>query len=161
MTKLEIISIDDEREVLAALRRDLVAFYQYCNLTFCESSEEAAEVLEELDAKGAAIALIICDHIMPGKNGIDFLIEMNRDMRFNATKRLLITGLATHQDTIQAINEAEIDRYIEKPWVTQHLHQTVKTLLTEYVLENGIDYQIFLEILDQSTLLRYLRRTTG
>jgi two-component system chemotaxis response regulator CheY len=160
MTKLEIISIDDEREVLAALRRDLAVFSKFCNLTFCESSEEAAEVLEELDADGAAIALIICDHIMPGQNGIDFLIELNRDMRFSKTKRLLLTGLATHQDTIQAINEAQIDRYIEKPWTTENLHKTVRTLLTEYILESGLDYQTYLEILDQDTLLRYLRRTT-
>ena len=105
MEKLKIISIDDQREILAALRKDLLQLGEYCSLAECESAEEAAEVLDEVDAEGAHLAILICDHVMPGQNGIDFLAEFDKDVRFPHTKRVLLTGLATHQDTIVAINE--------------------------------------------------------
>lgn len=160
MEKPEIICVDDEREVLAALKRDLAGFKDYCNLTYCESAEEAQEVLEDLDAEGKPVALIVCDHIMPGKNGVDFLIELNKDSRFARTKKLLLTGLATQQDTIQAINQAQLDRYIEKPWAAESLIQVMKVLLTEFVVGAGMDYSDAMEILDQPTLYKFLRRQT-
>ena len=160
MEKPEIICVDDEREVLAALKRDLAGFKDYCNLTYCESAEEAQEVLEDLDAEGKPVALIVCDHIMPGKNGVDFLIELNKDSRFARTKKLLLTGLATQQDTIQAINQAQLDRYIEKPWAAESLIQVMKVLLTEFVVGAGMDYSDAMEILDQQTLYKFLRRQT-
>ena len=160
MEKPEIICVDDEREVLAALKRDLAGFKDYCNLTYCESAEEAQEVLEDLDAEGRPVALIVCDHIMPGKNGVDFLIELNKDSRFARTKKLLLTGLATQQDTIQAINQAQLDRYIEKPWAAESLIQVLKVLLTEFVVGAGMDYSNAMEILDQQTLYKFLRRQT-
>ncbi len=160
MEKPEIICVDDEREVLAALKRDLAGFKDYCNLTYCESAEEAQEVLEDLDAEGKPVALIVCDHIMPGKNGVDFLIELNKDSRFARIKKLLLTGLATQQDTIQAINQAQLDRYIEKPWAAESLIQVIKVLLTEFVVSAGMDYSDAMDILDQPTLYKFLRRQT-
>ena len=73
MEKPEIICVDDEREVLAALKRDLAEFKDYCNLTYANPPKETQEVLEDLDAeRQTEVALIVCDHIMPGKNGVDF-----------------------------------------------------------------------------------------
>jgi two-component system chemotaxis response regulator CheY len=157
MEKLNIVCIDDQREVLTALRKDLDQFKSHCQIEECESAAEASEVMNELDAAGEHVAVLICDHVMPGKNGIDFLIEVNQDLRFAKTKKLLLTGMATHQDTIVAINKAHIDRYIEKPWDIQNLTQTLKSLLTMYVIEAGIEYQPFLEVLDQGILYRELR----
>jgi len=157
MQLLKIICIDDQREVLATLHKDLNHFENYCQIIECESAAEAEEVLDEIDAAGNELALIICDHIMPGKNGIDFLIEFHHDLRFPHAKKLLLTGMATHQDTIQAINEADIDHYIEKPWDRSDLIQTTKKLLTDYILEAGLDYQPYLTILDQPRLYQKMR----
>ena len=54
MEKLNIICIDDQREVLATLGKDLEPLETHCEMLSCESAEEAGEVLEELDAAGAA-----------------------------------------------------------------------------------------------------------
>ena len=157
MEKINMMCIDDQRGVLMALRKDLGFFKDACTIIVCESADEAAEVLDEIDTAGEHLAVIICDHLMPGKSGVDFLIELNGDARFPKTKKLLLTGLATHQDTIVAINEAQIDRYIEKPWDKESLIQTVKVLLTLYLLQSGSDYKLYLKILDQQTLYRELR----
>jgi two-component system chemotaxis response regulator CheY len=158
MTKLNIICIDDQREVLAALRKDLEPLEQYCAVEACESADEALEVMEELDDHGKQVAVIISDHVMPGQSGIEFLTDINYDSRFSGACKLLLTGMATHQDTIVAINEANIDRYIEKPWDIDTLVRMVKELLTKYVLRAGIAYQPFLPVLDQKKLYESLRR---
>ena len=157
MRKLEIICIEDQREVLASLKKDLALFTDYFRITDCESADEAQEVMEDIDEAGDKVALIICDHIMPGEKGVDFLINVDQDVRFEQTKKILLTGLATHKDTITAINEAHIDHYIEKPWNTDELIDIVKILVTEYLIQGGIDYKPFMKIIDQQTLYRELR----
>ncbi len=160
MSKPTIVLVDDQRDVLTTVLKDLEEFSGYFAFESCESAEEAFEVMEDIDAEGGAPALIVCDHIMPEKNGVELLVDLNSDRRFRDTKKLLLTGLATHQDTIIAINAARIDQYIEKPWEKDKLVETVKQLVTEYLLDKGIDYNPFLPILDQEALYRKLRMET-
>jgi two-component system chemotaxis response regulator CheY len=157
MQKPNIVCVDDQREVLATLKKDLDGFLNFFKIEYCESAEEAYEIIEEIDEKGENLALLICDHIMPVSNGIDFLIEVDNDIRFQKTKKLLLTGLATHQDTIIAINNANIDYYVEKPWESADLINAVKHLLTKYILTSSIDYSEFISILDQELLYKELR----
>ncbi|MDX9752754.1 MAG: response regulator [bacterium] len=160
MSTINILCIDDQRDVLATLRKDLTVFESHFNLIDCESAAEARDAIEEIDQEGSYLALLICDHLMPKKNGIDFLIEMHEDSRFSKTKKLLLTGMATHKDTIEAINMADIDRYIEKPWDEEELVHIVKELLTQFILSIGIEYQPYLNLLDQPTLLKILKDRT-
>lgn len=148
MEKLIIICIDDQREVLGTLRKDLNVFSSCCNIVECESANEAEELLEEIHEKEEPLALIICDHIMPGKNGIDLFIEINKDARFPNVKKMLLTGLATQEDTIIAINKAHIDRYVEKPWHLQNLQKTIKLLLAEFISEAGMNKQEYSDIVN-------------
>lgn len=160
MTKPSILIIDDQRDVLTAVRKDLSAFEDACTLIECESSAEAKEVLEDIDAEGGYAAVVVCDHIMAKQNGVDFLIELKKDARFKHTRKLLLTGLATHQDTITAINMAQIDQYVEKPWKPEQLEEMVRILLTLYLLDVGVDYQEYLSVMHQPTLLDSLKTTT-
>lgn len=157
MEKLRILCVDDQREVLAALSKDLEPLESHFEVLKCESAAEATELLEEINDAGGHTALIICDHIMPGETGVQFLKRLVEDETYRPTKRLLLTGLATHEDTIQAINLAKINCYIEKPWDEESLLKKVKKLLTEYVLESGLDYHEYLPNLDSDTLYRLLK----
>lgn len=157
MEKLIILCVDDQREVLSALTKDLAIFEEYTDIEECDGGEEALEVLDEIDAEGNFPALIISDHVMPDMTGVEFMTEVNQDERFKNTRKILLTGLATHKDTIQAINKAGIDRYIEKPWSKENLINNVKELLTEFLFDQGLDYQPFQKIIDQNTLLERLK----
>ncbi len=157
MKKTNVLCIDDQREVLAVIKKDLQFLEPIIEITDCESAAEAEEVLNEMQSDNESVALIICDHIMPGENGIDFLVRINNDGRFVKTKKLLLTGLATHQDTIEAINEAEIDYYIEKPWDSAQFQSAVKKLLTKYLLESGADYRAYKDYLDEAIIAKLQR----
>lgn len=160
METINILCVDDQRTVLSAICTDLEYFEAYFNVEACESAQEALALIEELDQRGEQIALIISDHVMPGKTGVEFLIEINDDPRFSHVRKILLTGLATHQDTIVAINKANIDRFIEKPYNPEVLIGTVKSLLTEYLLEIGLDYTKYAAVLDQELLLSHMRKST-
>ncbi len=129
MSKPVILCIDDQREVLSAVHRELSEFESTYEIIDCESAPEAEEVINELNEADRTVALIICDHIMPGENGVDFMARLNKDDRFKKIRRILLTGLASHQDTIKAINEAQIDFYLEKPWNSDELVSIVRKLL--------------------------------
>jgi len=157
MEKINIICVDDEREVLDSVVRDLDYFSDYFNIEECESANECLQLLEEFDENQEYVALLISDHVMPEKTGVELLIEVELDNRFLGTKKLLLTGLATQADTIKAINNAKIDNFLEKVWNPEELLQTCKELVTEYIVERGIEYESFMDVLDASTLYRLLK----
>ncbi|WP_165311507.1 response regulator [Vibrio ziniensis] len=156
MEKLNIICVDDQREVLSAVLQDLEPLCFWLNIEDCESASEALDLMDELDSDGEHIALVISDHVMPEKTGVEFLTEISGDPRFTHTKKVLLTGQATHSDTINAINSAGINRYFEKPWGTSELIECVRTLVTEYIFDIGLDYTEWQSDLDQSVLLKKL-----
>lgn len=160
MEKIYIILIEDQREVLTAIAKDLEFFEDAFLIEECESAEEALQVMEGIYKRGDHVALIISDHVMPNRSGVDFLIEINNDERFNRSRKILLTGLATHQDTIRAINKAAIDKYLEKPWRSEDLIACAKILITEFILEKGIEYKPYLAYLDNATLFESIRKTT-
>lgn len=157
MEKIVVICVDDQPEVLNAVLKDLSPLQSVFIIEECDSGDEALAVMDELDAEGHYIGVVISDHIMPGKNGVELLTDVTNDSRFIKTKKVLLTGQATHQDTIAAINQARIEIYFEKPWDADTLVNCVRTLLTEYIFDMGFDYQAWSEVLDSTTVLRRLR----
>ncbi|MFY0650848.1 MAG: response regulator [Cyclobacteriaceae bacterium] len=157
MEKLYIVCVEDQREVLNTVSEQLSVFEEYLVLEECESADEAEELIDEIDANGDFVAVVISDHVMPGKSGVELLVGIQEDGRFEATKKILLTGQATHMDTIQAINQAGIDNYVEKPWESGDLVGKVSTLVTEYIVEKGLDYEAFTEILDKQKLFDLLK----
>jgi two-component system, chemotaxis family, chemotaxis protein CheY len=158
MDKLQVLCIDDQAEVGAAVSKDLQGLSDHVDLINCDSALDANAVLDQLDSRGEYIALIICDQVMPVKNGVDFMAEIKQEERFKFTQTILLTGQATHQDTIRAINEVHVDAYISKPWDNEILTQVVKQSLARYVLRSGLDYLDYMPVIDQAVLYRELRR---
>lgn len=160
MDNLYIVCVDDQREVLSSLSEDLTVFEDQIIIEECESAREAWEVIENIDQAGDHLAIIITDQVMPDQSGVELLKKLIEDGRFPFTRKILLTGLATHQDTIEAINKTSLDRYIEKPWSQAELHTAIKSLLTGYLLDKGLDYEPYSKILDQQILYNHLRKTT-
>lgn len=160
MDKLYVICVDDQREVLNALTQDLESFESSLMIEECESVNEAWEVMESIDTNGDHVAVLITDQVMPANTGVNLLKKLKSDSRFQDTRTVLLTGLATHQDTIDAINAAHLDNYVEKPWKKESLHQIIRVLVTKFVLAKGINYQQYSDVIDRNTLFENLRKTT-
>lgn len=157
MEKVNIVCVDDQREVLSAVLKDLAPLAVAFHIEDCESADEALALIDELDAEGEHVALIISDHVMPEKTGVELLTEVSLDPRFRFTRKVLLTGQATHADTIEAINNARIERYFEKPWQAERLLEAAKRLVTHYVFDVGLDYRDYADVLDTQTVLDRLK----
>lgn len=137
--KLAIISLEDEPEVRDAVVRDLAHFADVVRIEPAEDVEDAWEVVKEVDEDGDLVALVLADHRLPGASGVDFLVQMMTDERTALAGKVLLTGQADQADTIRAVNQAELDHYLSKPWNPEDLQNVVRTELTNYVIRTGID----------------------
>ena len=155
---LAILILEDEAEVRAAVERDLLPFAELIRVEVASDVEEAWEVIDELTEDGDVLALALCDHRMPGTTGVEFLVQMMDDDRTAATRKVLVTGQAQLRDTVRAVNEANLDHYIAKPWDVDELHQVVRTMLTDYVEDMDIDPLPYLDVLDASRAMELVRR---
>ena len=145
---LTILSLEDEADVRDALERDLEEFWDKIRLEVAEDVDDAWAVIDEIVEDGDELALVLSDHRLPGKSGVDFLVELMKDERFGATRTVLVTGQADQSDTIRALNQAGLDYYIGKPWNPEELRTVVRDQLTEYVLESGVNPLPYVTVLD-------------
>jgi CheY-like chemotaxis protein len=72
--------------------------------------------------------LLVSDYRMPEMSGVEFLA---RSIASNPnTPRVIVSGFADRDAIIAAINEAQLTRFIEKPWVDAELQRIVVAILT-------------------------------
>ncbi|MGE5607941.1 MAG: response regulator [Bacillota bacterium] len=157
MAKIIILCVDDQREVLDALERDLGAFVPAFEVEAAESVEEARRVVQKAISSGKQVGLVLADHLMPGSTGVDFLIELNRQPATAPTRKVLITAHAGLEDTVKAVNEAGLHHYIAKPWKREELQSTARKQLTEYVVHNVEDVLPYVKVLDGVRLMQVAR----
>lgn len=102
-----VLFVDDEPNILASLRR-LMRATPYAVVT----AESAADALEVM--KHTAVDMLVTDMRMPGQSGAELLAEVYASQP--EVIRLLMTGYADIQSTVEAINKGQISRYVSKPW---------------------------------------------
>lgn len=153
MSKIVILCVEDEPEVRDALVRDLEEFKPICKIEATEEAQEANEVIAECVTTGMPIALALVDHLLPGVHGVEFLVSMKRDPETEGTKKVLVTGQAGLEDTVKAINDADLDHYIAKPWAKEDLVAVVRKQLTDWVIENEDDLLPYVQLLDGTRLM--------
>ena len=74
MAKPTILTVDDDREVLRAIERDLRRQYgEHHRVLRADSGHSALEALRELKVRGDAVALLLADQRMPGMSGVELL----------------------------------------------------------------------------------------
>ncbi len=156
METIHIICVDDQPEVLDSVVRDLRALSPHVRLDEAGDAAECRELMEQIDDDGEHLALVISDHMMPGATGVELLSGIAADRRFAFTRKMLLTGLASHRDTIEAINDGHIDYYVEKPWQAEKLLAVVKRLLTLYVLDADLELEPLAPVLDQQVIANRL-----
>lgn len=147
-----ILAVDDEREVLDAIAADLAVFSKRFKVEIAESAAEALAVIEDAERNDDRLALIICDHLMPGTLGVDFLIRLHGRESSVTAKKVLLTGQASHQDTIAAINRAGLDHYFSKPWEPSEFQNAVRNLLTDFILEHDENPIAYADVLNTERL---------
>jgi two-component system, sensor histidine kinase and response regulator len=132
--KQAIICVDDEDIILEALKDQLGPFFE--NQYLIETSttgEEALEIYDELIDSNYEVPVVISDYLMPNMRGDEFLIKIH-EKNPNVLK-ILLTGHANIDGIANAINNANLYRYIPKPWDRDDLILTVREAIRSFLQE--------------------------
>jgi thioredoxin reductase (NADPH) len=131
-----ILVVDDDPQVLAAVRRDLRGRYRdHYQVMTAGSGEEALSTVRELKSRGDELAMLISDERMPGMPGHEVLAK-SREV-FPIARRLLLTAYSDIDAAVKAINEAHVAHYLSKPWdpPEERLFPVVDDLLDGWLAE--------------------------
>lgn len=158
---IHLFVVEDEPEVLDAIVRDLEEFEEHFPIEIADTAEEARDLIQSVLDDGNLIGLILCDHVLPGQNGVELLVEMQNNSATERTRKVLITGQAGLDETVRAINEADLKHYIAKPWEKEDLVNISRTLLTDFVIEKIENPMPYMSILDSERIADHIRKNKG
>jgi EAL domain-containing protein (putative c-di-GMP-specific phosphodiesterase class I)/ActR/RegA family two-component response regulator len=111
-----LLLVDDEDNVVSSLKR-LVRREGY-NVLTANNGPQALQCLAENE-----IDVIVSDQRMPGMTGVEFLRRAKQ--LYPNTVRMVLSGYTELSSITNAINEAEIYKFLTKPWDDEHLKEHI------------------------------------
>ncbi|WP_042438990.1 FAD-dependent oxidoreductase [Streptacidiphilus albus] len=128
-----ILALDDDPQVLRALRRDLRSAYadRYLIITV-HSGKEAMRILDTLTERRQDLALLLVDQRMPDVPGVQFLTEAVG--RFPEARRVLLSAYPERELVGPGADLAFLDQYLPKPWgpPEERLYPVIDNLLEQW-----------------------------
>ena len=118
-----VVVVDDDELILSSMRVFLSLETDYKLMEFNDPLRAVSEL------KHTPVDVVISDFMMPGMNGIDFLLQMKR-LQPEAV-RVLLTGFADKANAIRGINEVGLYQYLEKPWDPPDILLVLRNALSE------------------------------
>lgn len=117
-----ILLVDDEPHVTTGIKR--VLSQDPYDVVCVESAKEAFAVMAK-----ESVDVVISDERMPGLSGSEFLSAVYK--KYPETVRIILTGEATLEAAVRAINDGQIYRFLIKPCNDLDLRMTVKRALQQ------------------------------
>ncbi len=124
-TNKNLLFIDDESFVILSLKRFLRR-EDYTVFT-AESCEEGLGILKKHE-----IGVIVSDLHMPGMDGLSFFEHIS--VEYAHVVKILMTGHATLDSTLDAINRLRLFAYMKKPWPADELKSILRRAFEHYNL---------------------------
>ncbi|MDP1692868.1 MAG: EAL domain-containing protein [Burkholderiaceae bacterium] len=121
--KPQLLLLDDEPNILAALRRTLRRDGWCVHAT--GSPQEALDILA-----AHPVGVVISDQRMPQMNGTEFLRQVRQ--LYPETVRILLSGYSEIAAVTAAVNEGAVWKYLSKPWDEEALREQVRLAFVEH-----------------------------
>lgn len=140
MSKPVLMCVDDEEMILLSLKDQLRHhFSEDFLIEIIESGDEALDLAKDLISSSVDIPVIICDQIMPGMKGNELLRHLHT--LTPKTFSVLLTGQADAGAVGDAVNHANLYRYIPKPWEETDLILTIKEAIRSFYQDKQLEEQ--------------------
>lgn len=124
MTAGTILLIDDEASYLKTLVKYLEESPETYELLQALSVNQALEILQKETPD-----LIIVDWDMPGRNGIEFIEQLQHKEQFRDIPVIMCTGIMTSSENLHMALEAGAKDYIRKPIDQLELRARVRSMM--------------------------------
>ncbi|MGD9006781.1 MAG: response regulator [Desulfobacteraceae bacterium] len=147
----KILIVDDQPLVLGVFR-EILARGPY-HVLAVESAEKALQLLED-----ESVDVVISDERMPGMQGSEFLTIVRN--KYPEVVRIILTGHASVESAMRAINESEIFRFLTKPVNSTVLHKAVEDALASRAKGRDTEqhYSILENLEKQAPGITHVRR---
>ncbi|MFL0811334.1 MAG: response regulator [Agarilytica sp.] len=142
----EIVVIDDEKAVLGAIKREL--HNQNYNVHLFDEPAKALAHCAKVRPD-----LVLSDIRMPGIDGIEIMSRLASIVP--DVSRILMSGYSDKDSLIDAVNNGHVNFFIEKPWETTQLVDTIEKAL-ELVRVKKENLILTSKIKDQNDELKLL-----
>lgn len=123
-TPQTVLLVDDEPEILLSIQQVLEESMPWVRVLSATHGQAGLDLLRDHGCD-----LILSDYRMPGMNGLEFLAEARK--LSPEAPRLLITAFPDLDLAIRAINDANIEAFLTKPFRVEDLLQKVSEILEE------------------------------
>ena len=123
--RFNILYVDDEVSNLNVFKN---TFRRDYNIFTAESAKIGMEIMDR-----EHIDLILSDQRMPEMTGVDFLKRVMQ--KYPEPSRILITAFTDFGALKDAVNDAKIFQYIQKPWDEDDIKKTLESALEIYYLK--------------------------
>ena len=129
MGKSNIIIVDDTREILSSMQRELRA--EPYNVFYANSGEEALKILSENPCK-----LIISDIKMPRMDGFELLGRVQE--KYPDIIRVVLSGHTDVKLILKLVNKGGIYRYLTKPCEADDIKSTIRQCIELFDLRKEV-----------------------
>ncbi len=120
--KHSVLIVDDEQST-RSLMNEALGKEPY-ELLMADSAEQALEILESRQ-----VDVVVSDEMMPGMVGSEFLALVRK--RYPDTIRMILTGHASIESAVRAINEGKIYHFFTKPCRIYDLAITIRKAIQQ------------------------------
>lgn len=147
-----ILCVDRDQSDLKKLSEELHKFVdEFEEIHEAVSSEQALDLIYRMSQKGQDLSMVISAQDLPGIPGVRFLEMVHQ--KFPKSVKILLSGNGQLEDAVYAFNNADLDRYLKKPWVPEELEFAVSSLLRQHRMER-INETLFNDVQVKNTELQ-------
>jgi two-component system chemotaxis response regulator CheY len=120
---VNIIILDDEEKICELIKVFLGTMGQFNSIVVANNTLQALQKFQN-----QRFDLLILDHVLPGKLGIEFAETLRKSVKFHNLKILLISGFLQQEDVLRSV-DLGIKDILVKPFTRQQLVGKVAEML--------------------------------
>ena len=122
-----LLCVDDEDNILRSLTRIFRA--EDFRVITANNCDDAFELLASEE-----VQVVVSDQRMPDMSGTEFLQQVKE--KYPNTQRVILSGYSESGAIVDAINYAEIYRFVGKPWDDEELKRVVRECFARFNASN-------------------------
>lgn len=121
--EMNVLVVDDEDKICEIIQVFLGTLGPFKSVVKANNSLQAMQKFQN-----QSFDLLILDHVLPGKMGIEFAESLKKSVKFHNLKILLISGFLQQEDVLHSV-DLGIKHILVKPFTRQLLIDKVKEIL--------------------------------
>ncbi len=120
---INVLVVDNEKKIGELIKFFLQSSFRFNSVIIAPNALQASQkcLNQQFD-------LMIIDHIMPGKQGLEYIEGLRNSLKFQKTKIILVSGFLKQEDVLKAINLG-VKNILVKPFTKKQLVEQVQEIL--------------------------------